>query len=192
MVLADVNDLRAHPVLGLPWRRAADRRWASGRRRPDSRTGLGRRRGRRADGEEQTVHRVLSRQRRTDGQTGRRRRAHAGTPHTGAAVLQPALLHGQWRLAALGFRFWGERGRDREREGRRRQKPSAVSCLCLFGCSAASSLKRHCVSCVGRVTVWLGCSADYGWDWTGPLQISSDVKLVWLASNSRVSSSLAR
>jgi hypothetical protein len=84
VVLADVNDLHAHLVLGLPWRRAADRRWASGRRRPDNRTGRGRRRGRRADGEEQTAEQTAEAW--TAEQTGRWADDGGHTPRSGAAA----------------------------------------------------------------------------------------------------------
>jgi hypothetical protein len=101
--VADANDLRAHPVLGLPWRRAADRRWASGRRTAAEQ-------GRQADGGAVGVSGKTGRQ--GEGRGHRRGLGEDGQ----TAALQPALLHGSRRPAALGFRFWGL-GRDREARG---------------------------------------------------------------------------
>jgi hypothetical protein len=114
----------SHPVLELSWRRADDRRCASGRRTAEQGEGRGRRRGRRADGEEHG--------RRAEG-----RRAEVGghTPHTGAAARRrggAAACSAAPRTAAaggsrsLGFRFW-EREGETERAARR-EKPEEAAC----------------------------------------------------------------
>jgi hypothetical protein len=121
--VADANDLRAHPVLGLPWRRAADRRWASGRRTAAEQ-------GRQADGGAVGVSGKTGRQ-----GEGRGHRRGLGEDRQTAA-LQPALLHGSRRPAALGFRFWGL-GRERERPRGERAGRSTSAEAPTLGCTGA-------------------------------------------------------
>jgi hypothetical protein len=169
---------------------AASHRPAMGKWVPDSRTGRGCHRGRRWRSDNRTRW-----GRWTVGvldcwSLGRGQR---GVLKTGAAV-PPACsaprLHGP--RATLGFLFWGERERERPR-GWGRETGGELPAAARDREADREGLRRWALRCV---VVWAVSCFLWAALWAAPygagLDHCSDVQLVWLASNSWASSSLAR